>query len=90
MDKGMKSLKPIPESKSLEDIEVSSPYMSRCPSIYVDSKQMPEIDEWEVGKEYLLTVRVCMKSYSIREESDRSNAEIEIESYARKTEKSLD
>lgn len=85
----MKSLQYVPEVKSLDCEPCSIPRSDSYPTMYVDSKQMPEIDEWEVGKEYTVKVVLKMKSYSIREGSDRSNAEFCIESYAGKTEKSL-
>jgi hypothetical protein len=91
MDKGYKSLKYIPQEKSLDTCCEVSPYPGdRFPSVYVDSKQMPEINDWEVGLEYDLHIRVKMKSYSVSDNGDgRSNAELSIEGYARETEKSL-
>ena len=87
----MKSLAYVPQEKSLnhEDCCVA-PSGPNYPSLYVDSKQIPEIDSWEVGMEYTLTVRVKMTSYSVREDSDRSSAELTVESYEREDQKSLD
>ncbi len=90
MAKAMKSLQYVPEQKTLECEPCCVPDRVSFPSMYVDSKQIPEIDEWEVGEEYVITVKVCMKSYSIHEGSDRSNAELSVESYEREAEKSLD
>lgn len=88
----MKSLQYVPKKeKSLEeDHAIHGPDF---PCLYVDSVQMPEIDEWEVGEEYEIKIKVKMKSYSINDEGSdrdqRSRAELSVESYERKTEKSL-
>ena len=90
MAKGMKSLAHVPEMKSL-DCDVVMPVSNSYPTLYVDSVQMPEIKEWQIGMEYEIKVRVCMKSYTIREgEEGRAHAEIEIQSYERENQKSLD
>lgn len=88
--RGMKSLAYVPQDKNLE-VCCDVPSGPNYPSLYVDSKQIPEIEDWEVGLEYELTVRVKMSSYSVSERGDgRSNAELTVESYERETEKSLD
>lgn len=88
----MKSLGKMPE-KSLGDccVPMEAPKEPYFPSTYVDSKQMPEIDEWEVGEEYTITVVVKMRSYSLSERADesRSSAELELLKYATKAPKSL-
>lgn len=87
--KGYKSLQYVPSEKSL-DVCCDMPSGPNFPSMYVDSKQMPEIDDWEVGMEYELTIRVKMKSYSVSDRGDgRSNAELSIEAYEGEAEKSL-
>lgn len=93
MAKDMKSLKYVPQEKSLdnEEMDCGMPVGDQFPCLYVDSKQMPEIEDWEVGSEYMITVQVRMKSYSLNDRGDgRSNAELSIESYETKTGKSLD
>lgn len=85
----MKSLAKIPE-KMLSVPEVSDgPYY---PCVYVDGKQMPEIDDWEVGEEYTITVKVKVRSYTMSEDekNERSSAELELIEYGTKTPKSLD
>ena len=91
MAKEMKSLQYVPQDKSLDAHEVSElSHGPDFPCLYIDSKQMPEIDEWEVGEEYEIKLKVKMKSYSISDEGDqRSRAELSVESYERKSEKSL-
>lgn len=88
----MKSLGKNP-SKELEGsyVESTTPEKIYFPSFYVDSKQMPDIDNWEVGKEYTITVKVKMCSYSLSEREDKSmsSAEIEVLEYATKTPKTL-
>ena len=88
----MKSLGKTP-SKELEGsyVESTSPEKTYFPSFYVDSKQMPDIDNWEVGEEYTITVKVKMCSYSLSEREDKSmsSAEIEVLEYATKSPKTL-
>ena len=55
----MKSLEHRPEY-SLEPT-TSSPSF---PCLYVDGEQMPEINKWEVGEEYKITLKVKMRDYS--------------------------
>jgi hypothetical protein len=49
------------------------------PSIYISSDDMPEINNWEVGKMYDLKVRVCMDSKS--EDGSSINACLCLEAY---------
>ncbi len=91
MAKANKSLEYVPEERNLEK-EFSMPghFGPDYPCLYVDSVQMPEIEEWEVGEEYEIKVKVKMKSYSISDGGDgRSRAELSVESYERNSEKSL-
>lgn len=89
----MKSLAYVPE-KTLEMCD--GPCMcGNCiepsfPSMYVNSKQMPEIAEWKVGESYTISVQVRMRSYSEYEESQGgASAELVVESYDPTSEKSL-
>lgn len=93
MPKEMKSLGQMPE-RSLEMCSIpygdsKGPYF---PSFYVNSKQMPEIDEWKVGEEYVITVKVKMNSFTSNDDAQngaKSSANIELLEYATKTQKSL-
>lgn len=70
----------------------SMPARISYPCFYVDSKQMPEIDSWEVGQEYVITVKVKMVSYSLDENMEKesqSNASLDVIEYATKAPKSL-
>lgn len=51
------------------------------PSIYFDSKQLPEIETWSVGKKYKLVVEVEMMSANTNEnkEGKRTNADFRID-----------
>lgn len=89
MAKKMKSLEYVPREKSLGDSPIDVPSSPMYPCFYLDSKQMPEIEDWKVGEEYEMTIKVHMKSLSKREDDDRYNAEFSVESYAREDQKSL-
>lgn len=90
MAKAMKTLERIPETKNLSCVPCVEMERPDFPCLYLDSKQMPEIDSWKVGEEYLITISVKMKSYSISDTGDkRSRAELSVESYERETKKSL-
>lgn len=84
----MKSLAKEPEKMLYPEV-AAGPYH---PSFYVDSKQMPEIDKWEVGKEYVITVKVKMCSYNLNEseKNSRSSASFDMIEYGTKAPKSLD
>ena len=55
------------EMKSLErktEPVLDSPMESSFPSFHVGGMQMPEIDSWATGGEYMLTVKVKMRHHS--------------------------
>lgn len=78
----MKSLQ-LKREKSLD--VCMSPEMDRVyyPEAYVRGDQMPEIDKWDVGEEYTVTMKVRMRSYDKNEtlEGTRSTACIELIAY---------
>ena len=55
--KGMKVL-----SKKTESMSKPMEYDNR-PSFRVTTKDLPEIETWETGKEYILEVKVKLESY---------------------------
>jgi hypothetical protein len=59
-------------SFKMDPVESSS--MIDLPYISLNAKQLPEIKKWEVGKEYEMTVKVKMNSYS--ENKSLSGSEI--------------
>lgn len=77
----------------------TEPEMPMFPSVYVDHKQMPDIEDWEVGKEYTIKnmkMRMASKEMSEGEEGKRHSARMELMGYDSekkhegKTEKHLD
>lgn len=90
MAKGMKSLERVYER---ELCDCCGPHVCGKPEpdypcLFVDAKQMPEIDSWEVGKTYEIRIRVKLKERSEREKSSNgSTGVLAIEAYER--EKSL-
>lgn len=73
--------------KSLEkksEPMMDMPMMSMFPHLCVDNKQMSEINSWEVGKTYKLTVEVKMTSYEQEidiKKGESSHADFDIVSY---------
>jgi hypothetical protein len=91
MAKGFKSMQYVPEEKNLESCDPCRIKGPDYPSLYVDSKQMPEIDSWKVGEEYEIKIRVKMSSYAVSDRGDgRSSASLSVEGYERENKKSLD
>lgn len=91
----MKSLGYTPE-KTLDTCD--GPCICGCcseckpsfPTMYVNSKQMPEIDEWDIGESYDITVTVRMRNRSEYEKSkEGSSADLVVEAYDAKSKKSL-
>jgi len=84
----MKSLAKIERSLPSEDGEMPRKYY---PSFGVNDKQMPEIKKWEVGKTYILKVKVKMISFSEYEDSKRSSVSghFDILNYETENKKSL-
>lgn len=87
----------MPHNYKLKKIKVSNPHGMDMPSVgkhysapnfYVDAEQMPEIKNWEVGKEYYLVVKVEQKSKNEREDS--VDASFDIISYKHLKEKTID
>lgn len=70
-------LKTIKKPKE-EKMDMSTS-MSMLPSFHVDTKQMPEIKNWEVGKKYRLVVEVEQTSY--HEDDHSSGASFNITAY---------
>ena len=52
--------------------------ISMKPTIYISAKELPEIRDWKLDEEYMVMVKVKMKSISAYERS--VNASLEIES----------
>jgi len=52
------------------------------PTFYIDIKNLPEAKEWEIGKEYEITLRIRQTGLSIRKnessKEDYGNADFEI------------
>lgn len=50
------------------------------PNIYLNSKELPDIADWDVGGEYYIVLKVEQKSKSIRTENgeDRVGADFDI------------
>ena len=46
------------------------------PDIRISSDELPEIDEWEVGEEYSLTVKVKLKRLESSEKEGESKSKI--------------
>lgn len=67
----MKSLE-IKPARSLE--ETCGPADTRYPITHVDDKQMPEINDWQVGKEYTIKMKVRMRSFDRSETIDTTHA----------------
>lgn len=62
MDKvKLKKIKVAKEEQSRYPVETSP---MTLPTLYVNSDQMPEIADWEVGKKYRLIIEVEQKSKS--------------------------
>mgnify|MGYP001588211761 CR=1 FL=1 len=51
------------------------------PGVYVSEGDIPEIDSWEVGKEYVLEVKVKMTSKDEYADGRDTNARLEIIAY---------
>lgn len=45
--------------KTLHPMPMSEPYVY-LPSFSLEKRDLPEIEEWEVGEEYVLTIKVRM------------------------------
>ncbi len=56
------------KEKSLEKIVVPMEDSIWLPNLSFTANELPEIKEWEVGKEYYLKVKVKMTSYSENKE----------------------
>lgn len=74
------NLKKIPVAKEkpkflIEDQKL--PYF--LPSVHLSSKQMPEIRNWEVGKNYKLVIEVNMRSKNEDERDGKTNASGSLE-----------
>lgn len=50
--------------------------MKMAPTLYLDSKQLPEIKGWDVGDSYELTIKVKMVSLSETETGQSASFEI--------------
>lgn len=66
----MKSLARKPE----RDLDMSVPMAPEYPTVYISGEVMPEINSWEVGKEYVITVKVRMRDFSKEETIDRTSS----------------
>lgn len=80
--------------KSLEkkrDPMLEGPIMADYPTFHVSDKQMPEIEDWEVGKSYTIKVKVKMIDRSEFESLERESghATFEVISYETVGQKSL-
>lgn len=63
------------------------PEMPQYPRIYVDSKQMSEIGDWEVGETYELKVKIKMTGKT--ETENRVDGNFDVIAYERTNKKSL-
>ena len=74
------TLKKIPVSKGEDSVKVNPSSSMYPPSFYVSDKQMPEIENWEVGEKYTMVIEVEQKSMS--EGDDKSiSANFDIVAY---------
>lgn len=83
------TLKKIPVAKTKPEfmkMEDKLPYY--LPSFGLSSKQMPEIRDWEVGKNYKLVIEVNMRSKNEDEREGKTNASGSLELVAYKILKS--
>jgi len=51
------------------------------PSLYVDETEIPEIDSWKVGNEYLLNIKVKMTNKDEYANGRHTSARLEVLSY---------
>ena len=58
------------------------------PSFHVDSNQMPEVEDWEVGKKYRLIIEVEQKSKH-QNDSDVITGDFDIVAYKNISKKTL-
>lgn len=57
-----------------------TPMRTDYPSFYLNAKQMPEIEDWQVGEEYTLTVKVRLESKN-KELTSPASGSLEVLSY---------
>jgi hypothetical protein len=80
----MKNIK----AKSPADWMREMPSSSKVfPSFHVDEREMPEIDGWEVGKEYVLNIKVKMTNKDEYSDGRDTCARLEVLAYEDKTPK---
>lgn len=70
-------LKPIKIQKS--ENTVSDMPMRMLPSLHVNDKEVPEIADWEVGRKYLLAIKVKQVSKDISEHSEQKSVHARLE-----------
>ena len=51
------------------------------PCMYVSESDIPEVNDWEVGKEYILEVKVKMTSKDEYADGRDTNARLEVTAY---------
>ena len=51
------------------------------PSLYVSESEIPEIDSWEVGKEYTLNIKVKMTSKDEYADGRETSSRLEVIAY---------
>jgi|GEM_PF-5644686 len=51
------------------------------PSLYVDEKEMPEIEDWKVGQEYELKIRVKVTTKDEYADGTATNSRLEVIAY---------
>lgn len=74
-------LKRIPKTDKVKTESIDKPWTpDNRPSIYFDSKQLPEISSWKVGEKYKLEIEIEMTSIHSNEnlESKSTSADFRI------------
>ena len=75
MDKRKKEM----EKKGMSSLDCCSEDKYYYPeSLRLNDTQLPEIDKWEVGKDYKLTILVKMTEYSANAKTNKNSARFEI------------
>lgn len=49
------------------------------PSLYLNTKEAPDLAGKEVGDEFTMVIKACIKSHSLSENSDNKNEDFSIE-----------
>jgi len=81
----MPNLKPIKVKKKKPSyMKDEDPVPYWYPSFHVNSKQIPEIKDWETGKNYKMVIEVNLssKNQSERDGNTNTSASLEVVAYA--------